>query len=232
MIYKLLLINEYKALKRSSFWRYTLVTSIIFSIFIVFWLLIFAMLGFALPSIIRSAYQENFIVLLNRNKIPYILLDLVSRFFFQRLPTALILPYLTLPVPKKKLINLFLFKHQLFFGNLLIICFFLPFTLKSFESPINAYGFLIMALCTLIINGYFILFLKTITWKRYWLKYFLLITALFSIYLYCIFHIQIGEISVSNYSDIFCFLLILATTIISYYLSMSYVENEMKNINF
>jgi hypothetical protein len=127
-----LLDHHRKEKQRSTLWQKNILLNILLGIlgFILF--LIVLGIGLSAEMILKEIYGNNadmtatFTMLL----FYYFILDLLFRFFVQELPTMAILPYLTLPVKKSKLLHYLLTRSIFSFFNIIPFILILPFFFK------------------------------------------------------------------------------------------------------
>jgi len=97
---------------------------------------LFLIMGLASYHIIKEQMGQDPLVVVNKFIIYYLVLDLLIRFFLQKVPVINIRPLLTLPIKRSTIVNFALGKTALSFFNILHCFFFIPFSVM------------------LIINGY------------------------------------------------------------------------------
>jgi hypothetical protein len=126
-----LLDHHRKEKQRSTLWQKNILLNILLGIlgFILF--LIVIGIGFSAEAILtevygNSALTETFTMVL----FYYFIADLLFRFFVQQLPTISILPYLTLPIKKSKLLHYLLIRSISSFFNIIPFLLILPFFIK------------------------------------------------------------------------------------------------------
>jgi hypothetical protein len=130
-----LLDHHRKEKQRSTLWQKNILLNILLGIlgFILF--LIVLGIGFSAETILTEIYgsyalTETFTMLL----FYYFISDLLFRFFVQQLPTMSILPYLTLPIKKGKLLHYLLTRSIFSFFNIIPFILILPFFIKVIYS--------------------------------------------------------------------------------------------------
>ncbi|MDX2196222.1 MAG: DUF5687 family protein [Cytophagales bacterium] len=90
-------------------------------------------LGLYLPDIISALNPNaNVVEKLNGGLLFIFVFDLAQRSFFQKLPSIVIKPLLTLPVPKQQLVNYLITTSLAQWSNLLYFLVLIPFVYKTF----------------------------------------------------------------------------------------------------
>jgi len=148
---------EWKQYFRSSYWQKSMLLNILLAFFALWMVASFLILGFAAFPIIKKLYPESdpFIVF-NSFLFFWILGDLFIRFFFQKLPVMSVMPLLTLPIKRSKIVNYVLGKSVVSFFNFLPLFAIIPFGIMLIgnDYPITTVLVWILTLIvvTLIIN--------------------------------------------------------------------------------
>lgn len=127
----LLIQNQLREMRRSPMWQRNLVINIIFGLFILYFMAIFAFLGFFIDRVLIELFPDSDpIAVFNGYLLLYFLADLGIRFFFDSLPTLSMKPLLHLPIKKKVLIHYLLVRSAFSVFNLWPLFLFIPFALK------------------------------------------------------------------------------------------------------
>ncbi len=149
---------EWKSFFRSASFGTNLVLKIVMALLALYFIAVFLILGFAIYPILKENNLEP-IATVNKFLIYYFVIDLVIRYFLQKMPVINIKPLLTLPINRNTIVNFTLGKTALSFFNWLHAFLFLPFTitllLKDFPiSNVIFWHFGIVALiyCNNYIN--------------------------------------------------------------------------------
>ena len=100
-----------KSYIRNEHWRRNVFTKIMFAIFILYFAIIFIVIGLKIDKILGQA-GGNPIDKFNSFLLTYLVIDLVLRFFMKSLPTIEVQPYLRLPLRKTRIIKYLLFKTK------------------------------------------------------------------------------------------------------------------------
>ncbi|MCC9166639.1 DUF5687 family protein [Pontibacter harenae] len=133
-----LLIQQWKETSRSSVFQKSIAVNIILGFFIVYFALIFILMGFFADRLLVQIYPGiNPVDSFNSFLLFYFLLDLFVRFMLQDLPVLGIQPYLHLPIKKSKLIHYVLLKSVPSLFNIMILLILVPFMLTAITP---AYG--------------------------------------------------------------------------------------------
>lgn len=129
MIQRLLSL-EWKQFFRSKSFGQSLAVKIIIGFFGLYFMVSFLLLGLGSFYLIEEAAPgEDPLRLVNNFLIYWFLLDLIYRFFMQKLPVMNIKPFMLLPIKKRKIIHYLLTKSAFSFFTLLPLFFFLPFSI-------------------------------------------------------------------------------------------------------
>ncbi|MVO10139.1 hypothetical protein GOQ30_13285 [Flavobacterium sp. TP390] len=119
---------EWKAFIRSSSFSTNIVLKIFMILGALYFMSMFLLLGFGSYHILEKAGQNPFDTI-NSFALYYLLVDLVIRFFFQKMPTLSIRPFLNQNVKKNNIVRFVLNKTMLSFFNFIHWFFFIPFTI-------------------------------------------------------------------------------------------------------
>lgn len=117
----------------------------------------FLILGFALYEILTEVYPDSDpFIMFNGFLFYWIIVDLVMRFFFQKLPVMSVKPLLTLPIKRKRIVHYVLGKSVISFFNILPFFAIIPFGAilisKGYSTSTILIWICIIALITLINN--------------------------------------------------------------------------------
>lgn len=160
--------HQWKEKVRSVFWHRNMILNIILGFFGILFLLYALLIGFFADKIIIKLYEGSKIIdKFNGLLFYYFSVDLIIRFLSQSLPTLSIQPYLTLPIPKKKLLHYPLIKSGLSFFNLTAMLLLFPFFVKVIATSQTAvYGMVwVSTVLSLIVTNNFL----TYAIKKYFL---------------------------------------------------------------
>lgn len=128
---------EWKSFLRSASFGTNLAMKIIMGLFAALILLEFLALGFFSYTILEENNLEPFPTV-NKYLIYYLSIDLMIRYFLQKMPVMNIRPLLTLPIKKGTIVHFSLGKTALSFFNWTHALFFIPFTIVLL---IKGYGY-------------------------------------------------------------------------------------------
>ncbi|NKB70182.1 MAG: hypothetical protein GKR89_24175 [Candidatus Latescibacteria bacterium] len=133
MLYRHLLRHQWKWLVRHPSWTGLGIAYTIFlGLLLLYFTLVFAVLGAFLGEIVNSQTPEADVVgLLHRHLLTAFVFLLFIRFIFQNSPQLHIGPYLHLPVPRPALIRFFTLFSLVHLQNLFPLTFFLPFWVRN-----------------------------------------------------------------------------------------------------
>lgn len=113
----------------------------------------------------REPYQ-----MMNRGLVFFLMLDFLLRLPFQSTPTQQVKPYLLLPLPRGRLIDLLMVRSGLSGFNLLWMAFFLPFailTVTRFYGIAGVLTYLIGVWLMFLANGYWFLLCRTLSRRHF-----------------------------------------------------------------
>lgn len=130
---KLLLSHTFKSTVRKGFVRGGWPVKILMGFLAVYFLAIFALLGFYLPQLaVKHAGEGETVIQIASQFILYILIsDVIMRFFFQSGGGINIKHYILQPVYYKRLIHVLLLRSVFNFFNLLLLLFIIPFSVRA-----------------------------------------------------------------------------------------------------
>lgn len=148
---------EWKAFFRSASFGKSLGIKLLMGFFALYFMGSFLVLGIALYPILKETFpDQDPLIIVNSFLFYWILGDLLFRFFFQKLPVMSVIPLLTLPIGRHKIVNYVLGKSAFSFFNFLPLFAVIPFgiTLLVKDYPTGAVliWMLALILITLIIN--------------------------------------------------------------------------------
>lgn len=141
---KTFLSLEWKQFVRSAAFQQKLLVKIFMGFFALYFIACFTALGVGSFFILKKEFPDSDpFYIVNRNLIYWFALDLLIRFFMQRLPVVNIKPLMVLPVKRKTAINFLLGKGLVSFFNFLPMFFYVPFTIVLLMKGYNVAGVLI-----------------------------------------------------------------------------------------
>lgn len=127
-MFKKFLFLEWKAFLRSKSFATSLILKILMVLGVIYFAVCFLFIGVGAFYILKKANLEP-LATVNKFLIYYLFIDLVIRYFFQKIPVMNIRPLLALPIKKTTIVNFSLGKTVLSFFNWAHAFFFLPFTI-------------------------------------------------------------------------------------------------------
>lgn len=147
---------EWKAFTRSSSFSTNLALKILMLFGAIYFIVVFIGLGFGSYFLIEKAGLEPFSTI-NKFIIYYLVFDLIIRFFFQKMPTLTIRPFLNQNIKKNSIVHYTLNKTIVSFFNFIHWFFFIPFTIvlisKGFDA-LQTITWCIIMLLFLYINNF------------------------------------------------------------------------------
>ncbi|MFN3752820.1 DUF5687 family protein [Flavobacterium sp.] len=120
---------EWKSFLRSSSFGSNLALKIIMGIFAAFIILEFLALGIFSYDIMEK-YNLKPLETVNKYLVYYVLIDLIIRYFLQKMPVTNIKPLLLLPIKRSTIVHFSLGKTTISFFNIMHAFFFVPFTAR------------------------------------------------------------------------------------------------------
>lgn len=132
---------EWKSFTRSASFKANLFLKILMVLGALYFIGIFSLLGVGLYYILEKFEMDPFATV-NRYLLYYVLMDLVIRFFLQKIPVLNIRPLLALPISKNKIVGYTLGKTMLSYFNWVHIFFLLPFSVVLLREGFSASGVL------------------------------------------------------------------------------------------
>lgn len=148
---------QWKQFFRSSYWQKNIVLNILLVFFAAYFILSFLAMGLLLYPGLKEAFPEaDPFVRVNQYVFYWVLIDLLMRFFFQKLPMMSVKPLLTLPVKRGTVVNFVLGKSAISFFNFLPLFTTIPFAVQLIRHgyvPNQIITWLVlMILLSLIVN--------------------------------------------------------------------------------
>tara|TARA_R110000850_G_scaffold30630_2_gene84206 strand:- start:54617 stop:56086 length:1470 start_codon:yes stop_codon:yes gene_type:complete len=162
---------EWKSFIRSASFKANLFLKILMVLGALYFIGIFSLLGVGLYYILEKLEMDPFATV-NRYLLYYILMDLVVRFFLQKIPVLNIRPLLALPILRSKVVSYTLGKTMLSYFNWVHLFFLLPFSivlLREGFSPIGVLGWFAGIFTFIFINN----FLNILSANKDWLLFIL-----------------------------------------------------------
>ena len=119
---------EWKSSIRSAAFKTNLFLKIIMVLGALWMIFSFAMIGFGAYFIIEDHLNLEPFRVVNQILIYYMVMDLVFRYFLQKMPVMNIKPLMYLPVKRNQIVNFAIGKTMISFFNVLHVFFFIPFS--------------------------------------------------------------------------------------------------------
>jgi hypothetical protein len=192
-----LLGHEWKEKLRSPFWQKSIWVNILLGLMNLYLLFVGAMMGYFADELIRLVYKDTSIInAFTRILFYYFIMELMLRLLLQKTPVISIMPYLTLPIKKRTLLNYPLLKTFPSYFNILSILLTFPLIIKVVTpaSPAaTSLSWCLVILSLVLINNFICFSLKKYLVKRP-LIIFLILTAIASL-----FYLEItGKVMISS----------------------------------
>jgi hypothetical protein len=119
---------EWKSFFRSASFGTNVVLKVFMGLIALYFISMFLLLGFGIYPILEDSGLNPFTTV-NKFLIYYFVMDLVIRYFLQKMPVMNIRPLLTLPIKRNTIVHFSLGKTAISFFNLLHAFFFIPFSI-------------------------------------------------------------------------------------------------------
>lgn len=126
-MFGLFLRLEKKEFFRSASLGMSIALRILKWIGIVYFLLLFLAMGFGLYFLLEEDMGLDALQEVNKYLIYYFVFELMMRFFLQKMPTGNIKPFLTLNIPRTKIVSYYLGKVTFSAFNIIQLCYLVPF---------------------------------------------------------------------------------------------------------
>ncbi|WP_293874381.1 DUF5687 family protein [Flavobacterium sp.] len=221
---------EWKSFLRSASFATNLALKIVMGFVALYFMVVFTAAGVGVFFLLKEDMHLDPLATVNKFLIYYLFVDLVIRYFFQKMPVTNIRPLLTLPIKRKTIVHFSLAKTAISFFNILHVFFFLPFTVVLFT---HGYGFLVVfwlfGIAALIYTNNFInVFINNKDSVFYGLL--AVVASLGTAQYYHVFDITnyTQPFFAGMYTTNYLFLVPILLAIITYYLSFDYFK---KNLN-
>ncbi len=178
---KWLLLIEWKKSLRSSIWQRNVFLNIFLGLFMVYMLLIFLIMGLMLDRMIGEGLEiegVEVIRVFGGGLLYYIGVDLVWRFFLQKMPEMSARPLLHMPIRKSRMAGFVLLRTLFSPLNLLPLLVVIPFFVSTYSDfpGSAAWPWLIAILSVVVANNFITFMLKRYLADKTWVL--LLILAL------------------------------------------------------
>lgn len=128
-MFKLFLKLEWKAFFRSASKGFNIGMKILMGFFALYFIVMFVIAGVGAFYIIKKEFHLEPLSIINKFLIYYLVIDLVIRYFFQKMPVINIKPLLTLPIKRSTIVHFALGKTVTSFFNWTHAFFFIPFSI-------------------------------------------------------------------------------------------------------
>lgn len=158
---------EWKSFTRASSFTGNMVLKVFMILGALYFGAIFLALGFFSFDIIEKSLKQDPLVVVSKYAIYYMVMDLLIRFFLQKVPVINIRPLLVLPIKRSTIVNFALGKTVLSFFNILHCFFFIPFSIvlisKGYD-PINVVLWHISIMALIYCNNFINLLINDKDW--------------------------------------------------------------------
>ena len=158
--------HSWKEFFRSSVWQKSAFVNFLMGLLFLYLALNFAFLGYVAGDILLKIFPgESPITNLNYGLLYYFLIDIFLRFYMQPIPVLSLIPYLHLPVNKKKMIHFTLVKSLANVFNTSIFIMAIPFAIgwiAKYESSSGAWFWIFALFAFNGINNFLSIYLKRV----------------------------------------------------------------------
>jgi hypothetical protein len=137
---------EWKSFFRASSFQTNMALKIFMALGAIYFIGMFLLLGFGAYYIIEDYMKQEPLVVVSRYMIYYIIMDLIIRLFFQKIPVINIKPLLTLPIKRSSIVNFALAKTGWSFFSVIHAFFLIPFTITLIINGHDTFGSLLWML--------------------------------------------------------------------------------------
>lgn len=127
-MFKHFITLEWKSFFRSASLGANIAMKILMGFFAVYFAVIFIGAGVAVFFILKEKFHLEPLSVINKFMIYYLVMDLLMRYFLQKMPVMNIRPLLALPIKRNTIVHFTLGKTALSFFNWLHALFFIPFS--------------------------------------------------------------------------------------------------------
>ena len=155
---------EWKSFIRSASFKTNLALKILMVFGALYFIAMFLLLGFGSYYIIEKALKKEPLDVINGILIFYVVMDLVIRYFLQKMPIVNIKPLLYLPLKKNTIINFGIAKTALSFFNIIHAFFFIPFSIVLIikgHDVINVLGWYVSVMALIYCNNFINIFVNS-----------------------------------------------------------------------
>lgn len=127
---------EWKSFFRSASFGTNVVLKVFMGLMALYFLSMFLIIGFGLYSILENS-ELNPLQTVNKFLIYYFIVDLIIRYFLQKMPVMNIRPLLTLPIKRNTIVHFSLGKTAISFFNVLHAFLFIPFSIRLIQNDFD-----------------------------------------------------------------------------------------------
>ncbi len=132
---------EWKSFIRAASFKANLFLKILMVFGALYFIAVFTIMGFGLYFLLEKVDMEPFATV-NQYLLYYLLMDLVVRFFIQKIPVLNIRPLLFLPIKKNTIVSFTLGKSVLSYFNWIHLFFLVPFSIVLYMQGYDGIGVL------------------------------------------------------------------------------------------
>ncbi|MBC7525211.1 MAG: hypothetical protein H7239_12330 [Flavobacterium sp.] len=220
---------EWKSFIRSASFATNVVMKIVMGLCALYFIAVFLLLGFGIYPILKE-YNLEPVATVNKFLIYYFVVDLVIRYFLQKMPVINIKPLLTLPINRNTIVNFTLGKTALSFFNWSHAFFFIPFTItlliKGF--PVSNVLFWHLGIFTLIYcNNFINVLINNKDSFFYPIVALVLVLGIAQYYHYFDVTMYTSKFFDGLFHTGYYFLIPIFTLIILYYFAFNYFKNNL-----
>jgi hypothetical protein len=220
---------EWKAFFRSASFASNLALKIIMALVALYFIAIFSILGFFGYKILKENNLEPLLTV-NKFVIYYLLVDLIIRYFFQKMPVTNIKPLLSLPIRRNVIVHFSLGKTIISFFNVMHAFFFIPFTiaLLTHGHGFHAVLWSLAMMAMIYFNNFINILINNKNVIFYPLLAIVVVSVLAQYYGYFNMTEYTQPFFQSMYTTSYMFLIAILMMTVTYYFSFDYFK---KNLN-
>lgn len=169
-MFKKFISLEWKSFTRASSFATNVALKVFMIIGAIYFGSMFLLLGVGSFYIIKEELHQDPLVIISKFAVYYFTLDLMIRFFLQKIPVINIRPLLTLPIKRGTIVNFALGKTALSFFNILHAFFFIPFSIVLIVEgydPLNVVLWHLAMMSLIYLNNFVNILINDKDWIFY-----------------------------------------------------------------
>jgi hypothetical protein len=148
----------WKKFFRSAYWKKSLLANILMGLLALYFIACFLIIGIAVyPGLAKAFPESNPFILVNEYILFFLMIDLVLRYFMQKIPVMDVKPLLLQNIKKTRIVRYILNKSIFSYFNLLPLFFLIPFTIFTAikgEEGWGVFAWFIGIMALVLINNF------------------------------------------------------------------------------